>query len=157
MPYVAEANRKRIYDSEYRKRLSIQRKKEFAAGLHKRDYIFSEESKKKMSESHKGPKAYNWKGGYENRVYHVKKRRITKLGATGSHTQEEWVNLKEEFDFICICCGLEESETTLSEDHVIPLSKGGTDDISNIQPLCRSCNSKKGTKIIDYRVAYKLS
>jgi len=34
-------------------------------------------------------------------------------------------------------------------DHVVPLSKGGTNYIWNLQPLCRSCNSKR--LAVDFR------
>lgn len=32
-------------------------------------------------------------------------------------------------------------------DHVIPLSKGGTNDIENLRPACYDCNWQKGDKI----------
>ena len=41
----------------------------------------------------------------------------------------------------------------LEADHVVPLTRGGSDDISNIQPLYGSCNRKKFVDIVDYRVA----
>ena len=35
-------------------------------------------------------------------------------------------------------------------DHVVAASKGGTDDLSNWQLLCRSCNSRKGDRTMKY-------
>lgn len=43
-------------------------------------------------------------------------------------------------------CLERESWRDLTIDHVIPRSRGGTDDLGNLQTLCRTCNSRKGTR-----------
>jgi len=95
----------------------------------------------------------NWKGGittYNRKLYLNGRRRVLKLNATGNHTFGEWENLKAQYNWTCPSCGKSEPEIKLTEDHIIPLTKGGSDNIENIQPLCRSCNSKKYNKIIKY-------
>lgn len=76
------------------------------------------------------------------------RRRARKLGNGGSYTAEEWQALCAFYDYRCLCC---KEQKPLTVDHVIPISKGGSSDISNLQPLCRSCNSSKHDNTIDYR------
>lgn len=66
------------------------------------------------------------------------------------HTEEEWESLKREKDYSCVSCLKKEPEIKLTRDHIIPLSCKGKDDITNIQPLCNSCNAKKATKPIKF-------
>lgn len=106
-----------------------------------------------------GPNHPKWKGG---RDYLLKKWRAKrnfwsiqrarrKRGSQGTHTYEEWIMLKESYGNMCLCCKQTEPGVKLTEDHVIPLSKGGSNMIENIQPLCSVCNSIKHIKILDYR------
>lgn len=107
---------------------------------------------KNVSNSMKGEKHFAWKGGYENHLWHNRQRRIKKIGNGGFHDLSEWENLKAQYNWTCPCCSKQEPEIKLSEDHIIPVSKGGSDNIENIQPLCRLCNSRKHNKIIKYIV-----
>lgn len=82
---------------------------------------------------------------------HVRARRARKYRAKGSHTEAEWELIKAQYQYTCLCCGRREPEIILTRDHVIPLTQGGTDWITNIQPLCHSCNSSKNAQSIDFR------
>lgn len=77
------------------------------------------------------------------------KRRALKLGNGGSHTEAEWEALKARYGNRCLFCG--RTNRPLTKDHVLPVTKGGTDTIDNIQPLCGPCNSSKSARHIDFR------
>lgn len=73
----------------------------------------------------------------------------------GSFTFEDWARLKELYDFTCPKCYRKEPDIILTQDHIIPISKGGNNFIENIQPLCRGCNASKSDNFIIYeRMVY---
>jgi hypothetical protein len=45
----------------------------------------------------------------------------------------------------CRYCG-DEANTV---DHVVPLSRGGTNDLSNLTPACKPCNSSKRDRLVE--------
>ncbi|MDB9313456.1 HNH endonuclease [Spirulina sp. CS-785/01] len=50
-------------------------------------------------------------------------------------------------NFRCCGCGKSKQDTILQVDHIIPLAKGGANDLSNLQTLCRDCNLQKRDRI----------
>jgi len=83
-----------------------------------------------------------------NKSYSYRNYRARKVKADGSFTTSEFEELCEKLGNICVKC---RKSLPLEADHVVPISKGGTNYISNIQPLCRSCNARKATKPFDYK------
>ncbi|BCL39052.1 HNH endonuclease [Nostoc sp. MS1] len=49
--------------------------------------------------------------------------------------------------FQCQSCGKTGLETDLTIDHIIPLARGGKNDMSNLHTLCFSCNRRKSDKL----------
>jgi 5-methylcytosine-specific restriction endonuclease McrA len=78
-----------------------------------------------------------------------RRRRATKNASNGHFTAEKFDALCSDYGYACLCCGA--TDRRLEADHVVPLTKGGSDSIGNIQPLCGECNRRKFTEIIDFR------
>jgi 5-methylcytosine-specific restriction endonuclease McrA len=84
----------------------------------------------------------------------VHKRRAIISRSGGSYTAAEWKELCKKYGNRCLDCG---KRRKLTADHVIPIAKGGTSNIDNIQPLCMPCNAKKHTGTKDFRITLDLN
>lgn len=82
----------------------------------------------------------------KRRLQHDRRARLR--NAEGKFTQSEWEELKIKSNYACCFCNKSEPTIKLTIDHIIPLAKGGNNYISNIQPLCGSCNSSKKDKVV---------
>ncbi len=69
----------------------------------------------------------------------------------GTHKKEDWLELKELFNDLCVRCFGESGYYHTERDHIKPVHAGGSDSITNLQPLCPKCNSSKGSESIDFR------
>lgn len=75
-------------------------------------------------------------------------RRRARLLSGGRHTTAQWLEKLSKIGMKCVYCHKKLTFKTLTKDHVIPLSKGGTDDIENVVPSCLRCNQTKSAKLI---------
>ena len=145
---VPEEWRKKVAEALKGKRIPESRRKKLVGRK------LSEETKKRISQNSalRGEKHWQWRGGVtKNKAYRSwtkNKHNRLRILAEGSHVWEEWEGLKKKHGYACVMCGRKEPDIKLTIDHITPISRGGTDWISNIQPLCQSCNSRKGKRLI---------
>lgn len=67
-----------------------------------------------------------------------------RTGEEDSYTFEDWKETVMYFRGECAYCGRKQSrKVKLTKEHVVPVSKGGVTDKSNIIPACKRCNSAK--------------
>jgi uncharacterized protein YdaU (DUF1376 family) len=77
----------------------------------------------------------------------LRAQRLAEARVRGSHTEEEWQALLQVCGHRCLKCG----GANPGKDHIVSLYLGGSDAIENLQPLCGSCNSRKGPDATDLR------
>jgi len=142
--YAIDGESVRRYMKQYRTRDQYreQRNQYIANNAEK---IKQRERKYRMT--HRGLHAEQARRAYHERpeIYHAIKarRRAMERVASGAnyttathiqHRKEIWGNL-------CWICGAVATAT----DHVKPLAAGGSHFPANLRPICKSCNSKKGS------------
>ena len=133
---AANPEKKRAQDRKYRE---IHREQIVTRDREFRKQHYLELRKRRLERARRHPERY--------RAY-IRDYRARKKAAQGSHTKAEWDALRTWFGDVCLRC---QTGGSLTADHVVPLSVGGTDSIDNLQPLCHSCNASKQQKATDYR------
>lgn len=72
-----------------------------------------------------------------------KRRRATHANApVNDLTHAQWLEIQAAQDHRCYYCG-KRCRGKLTQDHILPLSKGGSHTLHNVIGACRSCNSRK--------------
>lgn len=79
--------------------------------------------------------------------YETQNIRAARMGICGKLTEKDWNNALKRTNNCCAICGRNDIDLTI--DHIIPISRGGTNTPDNIQPLCKSCNCRKGNSTPD--------
>lgn len=109
-----------------------------------------------------------WSGEYKDRntkrQEYNRTRNAERWGRlTATHKRPfAWLDIVDSFDGRCAICGepVDPTDTWTEEDgrkcygrryptvdHILPLKRGGTDTIENVQLACKRCNSRKGASV----------
>lgn len=85
-----------------------------------------------------------------NKAVYNSKRRAVKKESKAPLKNYQWMNTVEYFNSECAYCGFKEK---ITQDHIIPLSRGGNHEKKNVIPCCHKCNIRKG--VSDMETWYK--
>lgn len=83
-----------------------------------------------------------------SRIRSEARRRARKIGVPADVLRRQFDELSVLWGDSCLKCG---SVDHLAWDHIVPLARGGPHRVTNLQRLCRQCNSRKSIDVVDYR------
>lgn len=85
-----------------------------------------------------------WKKANPTKVLiHSRNRRALRRNAEGTHTEDDIAAIWVRQEGLCVYCSADLLVTDFHVDHIIPLSKGGSNWPFNLQCLCPDCNLRK--------------
>ena len=73
---------------------------------------------------------------------HARNRRSRLRNCDGTHTHNDVLSILTRQNFKCVECGID-IRTDYEMDHIVPISRGGSNWPSNLQGLCPTCNRQK--------------
>lgn len=103
-------------------------------------YRKAHRSERKEYDARRPSRAAEHRARYQSNPTEYMRHRDSRRGAIGQYSESEWRRLLARHGNSCAYCG---SGQEIERDHVIPLSRGGTNYIGNILPACRKCNRSK--------------
>ena len=140
---------------EYRKRY----RQEHAERHNEQGKRWREDNKEKVAISRKQWSNNNptyqslWRKTEKGRACTQRKnvtRRVRLREVINTLTAKEWSDILEQYNYKCAYCrrSILDLPDGLVRDHVIPISRGGSNTKENIVPSCVNCNTEKHTQLI---------
>jgi len=131
----------------YRK-LNEDKVKKYSKEYNSRPEVILREQQRRILEREKNAEYQrnylNTEKGREKSRIKIAKRRALRNSVPSTFTLEQWKESKKYFNFKCAYCG--EKVDRFDQDHIVPLSNGGTHTKQNIIPSCEYCNGSKHNK-----------
>ena len=81
----------------------------------------------------------------KRRTYERTRRALKANAPVNDLTHAQWLEIQDAQDHRCAYCH-KRCKGKLTQDHIVPLSQGGSHTLNNVIGACRSCNSRKGTR-----------
>ncbi|CAN7362413.1 HNH endonuclease [Paenibacillus sp. LjRoot56] len=81
------------------------------------------------------------------KVYGHKRRSLKRNSMVNDFTAKDWSKSLNHFNNECAYCGCTDKQ--IHQEHVVPISRGGSNTITNIIPACETCNTSKGSTLIE--------
>lgn len=81
----------------------------------------------------------------------IRRIRLKESKQKGDHTENEWIDMLNFFEFMCVRCLGGQDCDIIHKDHIMPIYQGGSHGLDNIQPLCLKCNTSKSSENKDWR------
>ena len=132
--YKGHREERAVYSKVYYKVYYKRHREKIAA----RQKVYRDRHQKKLAIYRK---VYR-EGHLEQFRMYATQHRVLKAGASGYATVEQIQARIDYYGKCCYICGAPYEHI----DHVIPLSKGGSNWPANLRPTCSKCNLKKGSK-----------
>jgi 5-methylcytosine-specific restriction endonuclease McrA len=109
-------------------------------------HAYGREARVRNIDTHKAAQK-RWVGNNRAKtVLAVAKRRALKYAAPRNDlTQQQWLDIQATQDYCCAYCGTR-CEGRLTQEHITPLTKGGSHTLHNVIGACSRCNSRKGNR-----------
>lgn len=118
-----------------------QKNKEF---IKAKSVAYYHETSKKRNAYKVAKRNSEWKKKNKDKVNgYTHKRRAIARNLQATLTSKQWEQIKKDFNYQCAYCG---EVKELTQDHFVPISRGGEYTRNNIVPACSSCNPSKGDK-----------
>jgi len=145
----AEENREKVnyMQSEWRKKNKtkyLQYLKEYRLRDHVRAYRKKYKRRPDVLEKIKKYKQSEQGRQVNKRSKH--KRRSIEREVLATLTLSQWNKCLEHFNKKCAYCGQGPNEIVLTQEHFVPVIKGGEYTVKNIIPACGSCNFSKSDR-----------